>query len=364
MFPSVAERTMFMKKTLLIKLMPTESQKALIDGTMQTYIKTVNELSSFMFIKDSILKLSSADVHAKLPAALKNQCIRDAKSVFKKHKKGITKSLAVLKKPVAMWNNQNFRIGEDSISFPIWKGRSKRISVKALITDEQHRMIKNHSMGTLRITYKNKKLMAQVTIEVPETKATGDNVMGVDLGIKVPAVCVTSDSKVRFIGNGRKNKWIRRYYSQKRKKLGKRKKLKAIRKINDKEQRIMKDIDHKLSREIVDFAVRNSVGIIRMERLQNIRETTRTSRKNNKSLHNWSFYRLSSFISYKAKLVGIRVEYVDPAYTSQVCPVCGKRNKARDRVYRCSNCGHESHRDIVGARNIMAPVPRGNSGAA
>ncbi|MGX7166764.1 IS200/IS605 family accessory protein TnpB-related protein, partial [Enterococcus villorum] len=43
--------------------------------------------------------------------------------------------------------------------------------------------------------------------------------------------------------------------------------------------------------------------------MANIRKQTRKSRKNNHSLSNWSFYRLASFIEYKANLVGIKVEY-------------------------------------------------------
>ncbi|RGF50754.1 transposase, partial [Coprobacillus sp. AF37-2] len=50
----------------------------------------------------------------------------------------------------------------------------------------------------------------------------------------------------------------------------------------------MKDIDHKLSREIVNTAKTHDVSVIKLERLQNIRSTTRTSRKNNHSLHTWS----------------------------------------------------------------------------
>ena len=93
----------------------------------------------------------------------------------------------------------------------------------------------------------------------------------------------------------------------------------------------MKDIDHKLSREIVSTAKTHDVSVIKLERLQNIRSTTRTSRKNNHSLHTWSFYRLAQFIEYKAKLAGIEVEYVDPAYTSQICPICGRIQHAKDR---------------------------------
>ena len=59
----------------------------------------------------------------------------------------------------------------------------------------------------------------------------------------------------------------------------------AVVKTNNKEQRIMKDTDHKLSREIVNTAKAHDISLIKLERLQNIRSTTRTSRKNNHSLH-------------------------------------------------------------------------------
>ena len=44
---------------------------------------------------------------------------------------------------------------------------------------------------------------------------------------------------------------------------------------------------------------------------------------------------------------------VDEAYTSQTCPVCGARNKAR-RIYRCRSCGQTAPRDVIGSVNILA----------
>ena len=39
---------------------------------------------------------------------------------------------------------------------------------------------------------------------------------------------------------------------------------------------------------------------------------------------------------------------------------CGTLNKARDRKYVCKSCGHITHRDRLGAINIMkAPVVDG-----
>src|SRR5699024_1860621 len=208
------------------------------------------------------------------------------------------------------------------------------------------------------------KWIAQISVTIPTTQKTGLKVMGVDLGLKVPAVAVTDDEKVRFFGNGRQNKFKKREFRSVRKKLAEKKKLNAIRKINNKEQRWMEDKDHKVSRAIVNFAMENKISVIRLERLANIRQTTRTSRKNKNNLHTWSFYRLSQFIEYKAKLEGIKVEYVNPAYTSQICPKCYERNKAQDRKYKCK-CGFVGHRDIIGAMNIRyAPVVDGKSQSA
>lgn len=113
----------------------------------------------------------------------------------------------------------------------------------------------------------------------------------------------------------------------------------------------MKDIDHKLSHDIIQTAIEHNVTVLKLEQLQNIRSATRTSRKNNHSLHTWSFYRLAQYIGYKAKLAGITVEYVNPAYTSQKCPLCGNVHHANDRSYTCT-CGFHTHRDLLGARNI------------
>lgn len=220
------------------------------------------------------------------------------------------------------------------------------------MSDKQKSVFASYKLGTMRIVVKGNSIVAQIVYDKEEPAISADgNVMGVDLGIKCPAVGYCSDGSAKFYGNGRKNKYMRRHYKYLRKKLGKAKKSDAIKRINNKEQRIMKDIDHKLSHDIVETAVTHNVKKIKLEQLSNIRSTTRTSRKNNHSLHSWSFYRLTQFIEYKAKRVGIVVEYVNPAYTSQRCPVCGKEHHAKDRNYTCE-CGFHTHRDLLGAMNI------------
>lgn len=348
-----------MQITVKAKLLPTKEQKQLLKDTTNEYIRLVNQVVEDCIEAGKAVKHTSATVSAQLPSAVRNQAIRDGKSVYQKYRK--TKIQSILKKPVCIWNNQNWRLTKGILSFPVLAdGKSKRIAVPVLMTDYQLQQL-NGKLGALRITQKSGKWIAQIAAKQPEIIATSIKTMGVDLGLKVPAVAVTEDGKTKFFGNGRQNKYMKRKFRSHRRKLGKQKKLSAIRKLNDKEQRWMKDQDHKVSRQIVNFAISENVGIIRLETLSGIRQTARTSRKNEKNLHTWSFYRLAHYIEYKARLAGIRVEYVDPQYTSQRCPICGTLNKAKDRDYRCS-CGFHTHRDRLGAMNIIsAPVTDGNS---
>lgn len=356
-----------------IKLYMTKEQKNLVVMAMNEYISTVNGLVSVATNGTSISKYTTADVDAALPSALTNQCIRDARSIVNKYNKGCRKvsakskklakqksaitikepAIPVLKRPCCYINNQNFKIKDNYIDFPVLiDGKSKRISVRTSMTDKQKMIFANAKLGTMRIVCKRNKIVAQVIYEAAELQYFDDgNVMGVDLGIKCPAVSYCSDGSVKFYGNGRRNKYMRRHYKYLRKKLQKAKKPAAVIKINNKEQRIMKDIDHKLSHDIVATAAAHNVSVIKLEQLQNIRSTTRTSRKNNHSLHTWPFYRLAQYIEYKAKLAGIQVEYVNPAYTSQRCSICGNIHHANDRNYTCK-CGFRTHRDLLGARNI------------
>jgi len=422
---------------------------------MEKYIACVNSLVAMHLSGVSVQKFSSKDVVAELPSAVKNQAIRDAKSVLQRYAKKQQKverrrtwfaeqgktpkrpirdaKVPILRRPVLFVNNQNFKIDLDAktVSFPLFRNgetaprKTKRNLVQkvirvAAVTPRQRELLTTTShFSTLRIVRRGDTLLAQVgyTVDEPET-ASLDNlladpntlVMGVDLGIKCPAVSYSTDGKIMFYGNGRENRYKRRKCYARRKKLQKERKLRAIKRISDKEARFMRDRDHQVSRAIVNEAIRQGAKVIALEALDGIRENctkstpTRKSRKNvdkpkvdsvatditkteepvqidlfsesemltkkqrrkkwklskkqiaarrknNRSLNSWSFYRLAKFIEYKAALAGILVIRVDPYKTSQRCPICGREHKAKDRRYECE-CGFHAHRDVVGAINI------------
>lgn len=343
-----------LQNTLQVRLYPTPEQGRLLMAHCQEYISTVNVLASAL---DADLiphdeSFSTKDFMAPLPSCVKNQALRDARSIFRRSLD--LDVLPVLKKPLCQWNNQNWRIEEGVLTVPIsLDGKTVPLSVRCAEVSLVG------LPGILRIKKKRGKWIADVTMTLPlPVPVETERVMGIDLGIKVPAVAYVRGAGIRFYGNGRYQRHMRRRFYARRKKLQKAKKTRAVKKSRGKEARWMKNINHQLSRQIVTHAQAQGVGIIKLESLSGIRKgTTRTSRgasarKNNRMKNSWSFSQLTLFISYKAERLGIKVEQVDPAYTSQECPACGARNKAQDRTYVCAKCGWHGHRDSVGAISI------------
>lgn len=200
-----------------------------------------------------------------------------------------------------------------------------------------------------------------LSITVQEAPCVGTRVAGVDMGLRNLAV-VNCEGETLFF-SGDHAAYVRRRMCNLRRRMGKKKALRAIRKMKDKEQRWMKNLDHKISRRIVDWCIDHGVGVIRMEKLEGIRNRRKRDRKDRgRSLHSWSFHRLQQFIAYKAQLAGIRVEWVVPANTSRTCPVCGTIDKdSRNGIkFECKSCGYKAHADAIGALNIS----RGISGLA
>ncbi|WP_245528267.1 RNA-guided endonuclease TnpB family protein [Halanaerobium praevalens] len=95
------------------------------------------------------------------------------------------------------------------------------------------------------------------------------------------------------------------------------------------------------------------VGSIIMENLENIRNTTKSLNRADRNIHSWTFYQLQQFIEYKAELAGIKVEYINPKYTSQSCSRCAKVKKSNRKanLYSCE-CGNHIHSDLNASRNI------------
>jgi len=193
----------------------------------------------------------------------------------------------------------------------------------------------------------------------PPTRKVND-ILGIDLGVAKLATVSNPAGNINIFFRGEGVRVKREFFAQKRAELQKKKDngsknaYKALKRLSGKEKRWMKDLNHKITKKIVDIAKQLNCGLA-VENLRGIRQRIKTSKKNRRMLHNWNFRQLISFLTYKAKLAGIPLVAVDPRGTSTTCLKCGsfnRRNRKSQSIFKCKSCGYTLNADLVGARNI------------
>jgi IS605 OrfB family transposase len=260
------------------------------------------------------------------------------------------------------FNNQNLKLAKKgtfwTVVFPTQVGR---VRVPLALTERQALLIErvgaDLKQGVARLYEKRGRPHLAMSVTIPIAPCAGTKVAGIDLGLRNLTVASCGGETLFF--NGDHAAYVRRHMSNLRRLMGEAKSLRAIRRMKDKEARWMKDLDHKISRRIVNWCIAREVGSIRMEDLSGIRLRGERDRKDRwRSLHAWSFYRLQRYIAYKAALAGIRVEWVTATNTGRTCPTCGGVDKA-NRVgirFECGRCGHRQHGDVAAANNISKAI--------
>jgi len=192
-----------------------------------------------------------------------------------------------------------------------------------------------------------------IAVTVPEqSEMIPQTFIGVDRNT-TGHIAVTANLETGKIEKlGKKSLHIHKKYLSIRKRLQKEGKFREVKKMKNRESRIVKDLNHKISRKIVDMA-KEQHALLVFENLKGIQTTSKRQFKPFKyALHSWSFYQLQTFVEYKAKLLGVPVLYVNPSYTSQDCSKCGARGQRNGKEFKCPVCGHVDHADVNAAFNI------------
>ncbi len=175
--------------------------------------------------------------------------------------------------------------------------------------------------------------------------------IGVDLNATGHAVVVGDPKSGKVWKLGKQCQHIHRKHRNIRRRLQRLGKYGMVKKIKDRERRIMRDLNHKMSRKIVEIAKASECGI-KFEQLQGIRKNRKHVKSFNYSLNSWSFHQLRRFVEYKAKLRGVAVVGIEPAYTSKMCSRCGHIGNRNGKSFRCSTCGYVENADVNASFNI------------
>lgn len=278
----------------------------------------------------------------------KQKVIDEATLYYKKKQKKHKAELDFSSK----WSYHSYELHEEGyLSLTLGRAQGARIlRVPFYVHDEQIQKIKRGTYKDMTIKERGDHWFAFILVEIEKIEPNGSIVMGIDIGLKNPAVAYLSDGHVKFFGNGRQLRFFHRSYRKKITMMQRQHQYKKLRNFDHRLSRILRNFDHQVSRSIIDYAVEHDVGLIKLEKLTGIHD--RFNVRQLSTIYLWSYQRLQYFIEYKANLAGIKVQYVSPYNTSKRCPVCSRLNQANDRLYTCS-CGFRAHRDLVGARNIM-----------
>lgn len=211
----------------------------------------------------------------------------------------------------------------------------------------------NRIQGQVDLIYHKNKFYLYATCDMPEnTPIEPNDVLGVDLGVKNIAVdntgTVFSNEKVEKVRQKRHK--LTNELQQKNTKSSKRK----LKKISGRERRFRTNENHCISKYLVAKA-KDTGCAIALEDLSGINTRTTVRHKQRAERLSWAFYQLRSFITYKAKLNGVKVILVDPRNTSRTCNICGhceKANRKNQSEFCCCKCSHVDNADYNAAKNI------------
>jgi putative transposase len=200
----------------------------------------------------------------------------------------------------------------------------------------------------------------------------GTNVVSVDLGEIHPAVVGDTERAIvitcrerrsRSQGHAKRLAKISKGAARKTKRSRRHRRLmRAKARMKAKHARILRDIEHKVSHEVVEFAAERKAGTIVLGDLRDIADGINCGTEHNGRMSRLDHGKIRSYIGYKAEAEGIRVKPVDEHYTSKTCPHCGERHNPRGRNFSCPTTGIRTHRDVVGQINILSRHLEGDVG--
>jgi len=343
-------------KTIKVKL---DIEAALLLPTIQAYTNSFNYVSKIGFENK---RTHSIDLHnltykyvrsafnlpAQLTCSSRNKASEALNSLRKKKKNYIICPHS---------KQQSIRYDRNSFSIFLDKSEvslltiSGRLKCKLILSNYHKEYFQSWKYSTADLVITKGKLYLHIAFEKEVTDTpTNGTFVGLDRGIS--NIAVTSNNK---FFTGKHVKRVCKHYRDLRKKLqtvNTKSAKRHLRKISGKERRFKADVNHVISRRIIEnlnpgdtIVLEDLTGI----RNQRLRKTVRTL------INNWNFYQLEQFLTYKTNAKGIGIEKVPAKYTSQTCSKCGycARNNRKTRSnFECKKCGFRINADLNASRNI------------
>lgn len=352
--------------TAKIQICPDDAEKELLYQTMTAYQKACNFVSGHIFRTHNLKQMSlnqelyydlreKYNLRSQMAQSVIKTVIARYKTILENQKKWIK---AHFKRPQfdLVWN-RDYSLNENLFSVNTLNGR---IRVSYFSKGMEQYFSDDYKFGTAKLVSQKGKyfLHIPVTSEVAESELSNIcNVVGIDRGINFVIATYDSKHKSGFV-SGKAIKQKRAKYKKVRQQLQQRKTKSArkrLKKIGQRENRWMQNINHCITKALTEQNPKHTLFVL--EDLTGIRQATEKIRLKDRYISvSWAFYDLEQKLIYKAKKHQSSVIKVNPAYTSQTCPVCGHTERAnrnkKIHLFCCRNCSYQSNDDRIGAMNL------------
>jgi IS605 OrfB family transposase len=263
----------------------------------------------------------------------------------------IKKKLSLqLDKRLYTWNGETLRITTID----------KRVNTKLYTYAKLQCFLGKYKFKDPKIFVRGNDIFVSLPFEIPIDISQPKLALGVDLGIR--RFAVTSEGKAfqdkHYLKQKRKLRYLKRCLRSKGTKSAKR----HLKKIRHKEHNSTKNFAHHLVNKILD----TKANVIVLEDLDCVKLKSKKHHKQNKNrISQVPFGLIKQILSYKAGLVGKQVVLVNPAYTSQIDCVTGKRDGIRQgcRYYSTSGIIYDAdyNASLNIAQSTKLPVSRSNT---
>lgn len=345
-----------MKLIAQVKLNPSPAQADALRATLQAANAACNYISDRAWAEQSFGKYSlqklcyyEAKERFKLSAQVVIRCLAKVAAAYELDRKvkrrfkesgGIAYDDRILSwnlglQRVSIWTMQ----GRQTIPFQAGPLQLERLKTR---------------QGESDLVYRKGEWYLLAVCNVDESEPLEPSgALGVDLG--VINLATDSDGETYSASAIEKVRQKRDFQRRQLQRKGTKSAKRRLRKLSGKQATFQKIVNHTIAKAIVQKAQRTNRAI-RLEDLTNIRQRVRArGREHRARLSNWSFAQLGAFIQYKARLAGVPVGFVDPAYTSQKCSRCGhtaKSNRRSQGLFECRECLYFLNADHNAAINI------------
>ncbi|MGY2975189.1 RNA-guided endonuclease InsQ/TnpB family protein [Thermostichus sp. MS-CIW-37] len=358
--------------TVSCKLKVSQSQAAKLDATLEAFGQALNWVN-----QNTPEKVANA-------VKLQSLCYREIRARFglsSNLAQQVCRRLAGARKVARQKNRpvKAFKGGFATYDARIFSFREKDWTVSLTTVEgrerfelaigryQRERLAGSNPKSATLVKRKDGSYSIQICVETePSPPQRTGRVLGVDLGRTDIAHTSEGDN-----WHGQQLSRVRERYSRLRAVLqrkaskgtrsSRRRCRELLQRLSGKERRFQAWVNHRISKAIVSRA-KTTNSAIALEDLTGIRERVNQqprSKTERRRANSWAFYQLRQFLEYKARVAGVSLVLVPPAYTSQTCHKClhihpdPAQSYRSGKSFKCGHCGWEGDADLNGA-NVIA----------